>query len=1187
MPREWGLWYFDVWHNSTPFIHGGHTAVIGFIHSVSGMPYTIRLQRRRQAPLAFDMLCAFAESINCPVNWIHTDNALELSKSKAMLNRCLERKIRITTTVAHRSRHNAMIERFWETMGMRVRASAADSENLPDCFWGYNMDDAVDCIALTPDPDDSSNMCPLGKILKGADVRGAYRRAWGCVCYPALHVTQRSNRSKTPPNSLRCINLGYAGSRTGAFEQLGYGRMVSDGPAAPGYLCYYPELDKIFRTSDCSFVETSFPGVARSKTGGWTVPEPDFLVRARSEKAPLAEPDQADADREPPMEWSKVGPPTFGVDDPEMVIDATSEPPPISAPDNTVDGGDDVADRGNTEPVEHGPPVDSTSDSVDPPPNGGVHGAPWETPTSSHPPEPPHEIPPTPNFLPTIYQQVTKPAGEEPIRPSLDEKHGTVSSDKVRGEWNVDHCSDSKCDLPKGHLGPHSYQNLPLRGPRTSRHGSNYNKALAVGLGQTFHEEIVALGLERGTLTHDILDDVTWAHADLAAMGAAECDAVLGMIKADELSAVCADPEAVKQSRNEYAAQVLVAAQHGVAMPALDPLVTMYSGPDTDACVLPFFGTEAFYDKYDGYFAHLEPSDLPWDIACLAKSKCAPDIFTERQMRGPEWDESKSLEVRELEAINAFEWVLETDPRIKGMTPVDTMWAGRDKRDAALKLTRKKARCCLRGDLQTKTYSLDKNQCYAPTTRDQTCLSAEANRCMRCQDKVSADVKNAYLQGKQLKGEQMLARPPPGWRRVDENGVRYLWLMNAPLYGQGDAGAIWNRTFNEFVEKPDPGLDMDRCDYDPCLYSKPVSGNEDDRCSMTLYVDDIQYYNDPTPTARAEREQSKLRLEHEYKIKFEQQNQAEEYMLGTNITRLNSHMSHLCCRTYITAKCKVYLDKPLDSYPSCWSNLPVDPKSFLDSYEDALQRREVDGCKKLRADYNSLVGALQYAVRRRPDVCFAVNVCARCLTFPTQGMYDHAIRILVYLGRTHSLGLTYSKHAEKPGLECYADSDWSIRRSTTGFVIMYAGAAIGFGSPRQHCIALSSTEAELMALATAALELLFFLGVLRALGADLPEGMPIMVHTDNSGAYDLCHRISAGQNSRHVDRKMYKMRELRGSGVVILNKIDGEKNPADFFTKPLTRQPFDRYRKFVMNLHQPVSTAAGNVSGKDNNDSRA
>ena len=31
-----------------------------------------------------------------------------------------------------------------------------------------------------------------------------------------------------------------------------------------------------------------------------------------------------------------------------------------------------------------------------------------------------------------------------------------------------------------------------------------------------------------------------------------------------------------------------------------------------------------------------------------------------------------------------------------------------------------------------------------------------------------------------------------------------LWLMNNPLYGQLDAGAIWNRTFNEFVTRQGP-----------------------------------------------------------------------------------------------------------------------------------------------------------------------------------------------------------------------------------------------------------------------------------------------------------------------------------------------------------------------------------------------
>lgn len=33
-------------------------------------------------------------------------------------------------------------------------------------------------------------------------------------------------------------------------------------------------------------------------------------------------------------------------------------------------------------------------------------------------------------------------------------------------------------------------------------------------------------------------------------------------------------------------------------------------------------------------------------------------------------------------------------------------------------------------------------------------------------------------------------------------------------------------------------------------------------------------------------------------------------------------------------------------------------------------------------------------------------------------------------------------------------------------------------------------------------------------------------------AHDLCHRTTAGNNSRHVDRKVYKMRELQHAGVV-------------------------------------------------------
>jgi len=53
------------------------------------------------------------------------------------------------------------------------------------------------------------------------------------------------------------------------------------------------------------------------------------------------------------------------------------------------------------------------------------------------------------------------------------------------------------------------------------------------------------------------------------------------------------------------------------------------------------------------------------------------------------------------------------------------------------------------------------------------------------------------------------AMGPTGHLPVDDGliyGVPILWLMNNPLYGQLDAGAIWNRTFNEFVTRRGPPL---------------------------------------------------------------------------------------------------------------------------------------------------------------------------------------------------------------------------------------------------------------------------------------------------------------------------------------------------------------------------------------------
>ena len=76
---------------------------------------------------------------------------------------------------------------------------------------------------------------------------------------------------------------------------------------------------------------------------------------------------------------------------------------------------------------------------------------------------------------------------------------------------------------------------------------------------------------------------------------------------------------------------------------------------------------------------------------------------------------------------------------------------------------------------------------------------------------------------------------------------------------------------------------------------------------------------------------------------------------------------------------------------------------------------------------------------------------------------------------------------------------------------------------------------------------------------------PIAVGTDNKGAHDLCHRFTSASNSRHIDRKLFKMREMRGAGIVTVEHVPTEINPADILTKILSRQLFEKHRAVVMN----------------------
>jgi hypothetical protein len=553
----------------------------------------------------------------------------------------------------------------------------------------------------------------------------------------------------------------------------------------------------------------------------------------------------------------------------------------------------------------------------------------------------------------------------------------------------------------------------------------------------------------------------------------------------------------------------------------------------------------------------------------LSKAKSAPDIFSERQMRGPEWDTPKQMEIAKIERLNAKIDVCADDPSILGKQICEMLWTGRRKRKADGSVEKDNARCCARGDLDKARLGLTGNDCTAPVARNTSMMACDAVACIKGQHKCSYDVPGAYLQGDQLPGEERVYRPPAGFRKYDERGIEILWLSNHPFYGQTDAGAIWNRTINKSLTSSDTpdGCGLTRCPSDPSVYGTSGEGNDGGwNVNGTLYVDDGRYMWCPKKGACERIEEIKEKQGKRFGIKFGPTDPEETHFLGANIISAKSRrVTAIRATSYIDQIVKRYADGDVSSpkFPAHWGTLPAD-ETLVRSWEIAMATR-APAEPKLVKDYGSLFGSLLHATKFRPEISAAMGLLGACLTFPTSELYDCLVHVLVYLGRSRNMGTTFSAHgpdAHKP--RAFADASWAVTRSVTGFIIMLAGAVISAVSRRQHCITMSSCEAELIALADCAIELLHMLFLLEFLGLDVSEAVEVC--TDSKAAFDLCHRFTSAQNSRHVDRKLFKMRELRGEGRVVVRHIPGETNPADLYTKILSRQPFEKHRKFSLNL---------------------
>ncbi|KAF8713823.1 GAG-pre-integrase domain, partial [Rhizoctonia solani] len=130
-----------------------------------------------------------------------------------------------------------------------------------------------------------------------------------------------------------------------------------------------------------------------------------------------------------------------------------------------------------------------------------------------------------------------------------------------------------------------------------------------------------------------------------------------------------------------------------------------------------------------------------------------------------------------------------------------------------------------------------------------------------------------------------------------------------------------------------------------------------------------------------------------------------------------------------------------------------------------------------RTLYQRGVGSLMYAmISTRPDIAYATGLLAQHAANPGKEHWSALLRVLQYLQGTKDLGIVYDR-SKKMELTGFVDADYAgdphTSRSTTGWTFILAGGSIAWLLRKQPTISLLSTEAEYVAAASAARELLW------------------------------------------------------------------------------------------------------------------
>ena len=484
------------------------------------------------------------------------------------------------------------------------------------------------------------------------------------------------------------------------------------------------------------------------------------------------------------------------------------------------------------------------------------------------------------------------------------------------------------------------------------------------------------------------------------------------------------------------------------------------------------------------------------------------------------------MEMKSLEENNVWDLV-ELPPERK---TVGSKWVFKKKTGADDLVQRYKARLVAQG--YTQKYGTDYDETFCPVVRQESLRLLIALSVQRGLKLHQVDVTTAFLNG--TLEEEVFMKQPEGF---EVRGKEHLVCrLKKSIYGLKQSPRCWNTALDNNLKE----LGFTQSQNDPCIYYKDIGG---ETFYIAVYVDDIIL------AGRTEGTLNEIKTA--ISRKFDVKDLGElSYFLGVKVEQRNNSVwigqsayTANLLEAFGMADCK-----PVST--------PVNIGSKLTKATDD------DKCVD-QQKYQSAIGSLMYlSVVTRPDIAFTVSSLARFSSKPTNEHWTALKRLLRYLKGTMTHGILYTKEDPDTFIG-YSDADWAgdidDRKSTSGYIFLLSGGAISWRSQKQKCVALSTAEAEYIALASTAQESVW----LRQLFAELTNSSeaPTLIYEDNQSAITMTKNPQFHGRAKHISIKHHFIREQVAQGSIVLDYCPTNEMTADIFTKGLGQEEFCKHRK--------------------------